>query len=335
MTDNHKHDKLNGDSLREAKPETSANPELVQSRLSLSETINKIQKSNTNRHSGSAGSADGSTVEIDMGGGTSVSRLNPLSEKELIAAKPEARKSERMERVEKAAAPEGCSISMSDFFDRYISPLADAYHRSKCLPLGSEGKSTALESVVDRMKSLPWYGQLKVQIDTGTGNSRYDNEHNTLHIQRRSNKFLEVQEAGHESYHASHQLLSKLYDCGKVSQSEFVRAYMHDEAESFVTEIKIRHELSGQHTSAVEFVARGPKNERMPINLERSYANGGVAGLLEVLRNHQPFEQGQRNYVDLYSGYYAAYALNFDKNLPYVKKYLDTWVAAGHKRDQL
>jgi len=125
------------------------------------------------------------------------------------------------------------------------SPFADAYNHSKALKPGEKGKSPTLETIVDRVLSVPWANQLKVKIDHWSDNSHYDNEHNRLTIKPYEDKGKLVQEAGHESFHASHQFLGTLYNGNKPLEKEsFVRTFVSGEADSVIAEIKLKKELS-------------------------------------------------------------------------------------------
>src|SRR5262249_2426730 len=83
---------------------------------------------------------------------------------------------------EKKKPRDGQTIPLSELLTDYQTPFIDAYDKSKSLKDGDAGKSPTLETVVDRMKACPWYGQLKVKFDSKAKNPDYDPATSTITI---------------------------------------------------------------------------------------------------------------------------------------------------------
>lgn len=232
---------------------------------------------------------------------------------------------------EKPIPKDGDHLTLKQLLDDYKTPFIDAYERSKQLKDGAPGKSKTLEEIVDRLKGCPWADQIWIDFKLHPKNPEYSNESSTITIDLADPPHKQIENFAHESFHATHQFLSKLYDHGKLNKADYVNLWLGGEVESMLVETKVHRELGLQGESPrFKYVESG---QAKIIDIHDYVSKHGKQGLLEFLRIAQPTGQNAEPYGKHYAKFYNRYVQFFDQNKPAVEKYVRQWVKSGHRRE--
>lgn len=229
---------------------------------------------------------------------------------------------------EKKKPKDGQTIPLSELLTDYQTPFIDAYDKSKSLKDGDAGKSPTLETVIDRMKACPWYGQLKVKFDSKAKNPDYDPATSTITINPNEPIEKQIELFAHEGYHATNARLYKLYldkdlPKGGLAKKDYAEIMGDAEVGAFETEIKVHKELGHKGTVSYKYVDKDDKKQE--IDLAELYKDKGRAGLktfiLDDARTRMEIggKEGLYTYRQYYEAAHKSYADNFAANQGAIK----------------
>ena len=217
---------------------------------------------------------------------------------------------------QKPVPAEGQEISLDDFLNKYKTPIMDAYERSKGLKDGEPGKSKTLEELVERLKNSPWKSDYKFKFDSTAHNPDYDNFHSRITINPNKSPAEQIEQFAHETFHASHQNLQKLWGGSKeLSVEDYVKVKLDLEIASYMSEIKVHNEITLAMGAGPVTYAWNDKNGRAQpeMDLGELYATKGLQGLTKFIADEAYTDMKingtwvSSNYRNYYAQTYSAY----------------------------
>ena len=242
---------------------------------------------------------------------------------------PEVQRAGEQRVGSRPAAPLDLALPLEKFLQDFSSPLADSYRRSHALPPGADGKSPALERLVDHLRAVPWAGQLQVKISDSVSACQYDPKTSTLTLKRRENPLLATEEAAREIYHAGHQHLGALYGKGMLNKEDYVQIKIYEEVDGFLAQMAVREECSKGKTPPVSYDTPtffgGPKTT----NLEELRAHAGREGLFKFLCTARPAEGAEEPLYLRHSKNFGQYSAHFDRDKEIATAMLKQWRQSG------
>ena len=138
------------------------------------------------------------------------------------------------------------------------SPIGDALR---------SGESPKLLEAIERMKTCPWKPAVIFRHPVPQGFSDYDPGKSAIYIDPTWKPDDQILRFAHESFHSTHQSITKLYSGEKpVDPQTFYADRINAEIESFKQEIKVRQELGLPSPVTFDYIA--PDGRRVTQNLE-------------------------------------------------------------------
>lgn len=287
MSNDHTNEKAENAHLAGAvRVDVPQDKDVTDARNAGAQQIRQVEAERTNRHSGSAGDDQELSIEIDFGDGQKASRVNALTE---VGAnqKLEANHTREQDKVgtnkhlkiggqtydplsviakgptDKTQATDatnakankheaqphqfGIAVGKPVEVSKYLevpSPISDAVFSKK---------SPTLSKLVEDLKKLPW--NVNIIFEESAKFQDYDPKTSTIHLGTKWNTERQIENFGHETYHATHQDLDLLY--GKlepVSKELFMAIKMDQEAGAFLAEFKVNRELGHKQAASYEYV---------------------------------------------------------------------------------
>ncbi len=239
--------------------------------------------------------------------------------------------SEKKHAKEKPSPKEGQTISLSEFLKNYKTPFIDAYHRSKQLNDGQQGKSKTLEQIFERLLSCPWTDKLKVRFDSNSPNTEYNNAENTITLSLKQPASRQIEIFCHEGFHATHQALTALYLNGPVhSLEKFQKIRANLEIGAFIAELNVHEELTKYMAGAkpVTYEWINHEGRQQPsIDLSSLFRDKGIEGLRRFIiddariKTNNNGELGIATYGEQFGASHAKYLAGYSESM----KILQNW----------
>jgi hypothetical protein len=264
------------------------NKDLTEAQNAGKQQINQVEAARTNRHSGSAGSDQELSIEIDIGDGRTASRINALTE---ASVKPDMLKT----REQNTTAPQevlhkpvqigGLAYDPLSVFAKAPSDKTRATDATNAIAHKPEAqphelgivvgkplevskyleapspisdavlpkKSPTLSKLVEDLKKLPW--NVNIVFEESAKFQDYDPKTSTIHLGMKWNNERQIENFGHEIYHATHQDLDLLYsEPEPLAHGLFMAIKMDQEAGAFLAELKVNRELGHKQPTSYEYV---------------------------------------------------------------------------------
>jgi hypothetical protein len=238
-----------------------------------------------------------------------ISRLGPL---ERAGEKAD-------EKAEKKKPADGDTISMAALIGtdkkppEYQTPFMDAYEKSKADKKDGPNKSATLEATIDRLRTCPWFKDLKVKFDSKSGHADYDPATSTITINPDLPIPKQIEQFVHEAFHATHVGVWALYGKDKpLTEAEFLAHARKGEMGAYEAEIRVNQELTGKMDkgSPVTFAYLG-ESGKANMDLSKLYADKKLKGLEDFLWTAKPSGEGEPPYSTHYTKAYKPYKDNF------------------------
>jgi len=251
----------------------------------------------------------------------------------LVAEKLEEQKKTAEKNNEKLMPEDGKTYSLKQLLNDYNTPFMDAYERSKGLKDGEPGKSKTLETIVARLKECPWSDQMHFKFDSKAKNSEYDELTSTVTINLKHSTQKQIEEFAHESYHATHQFLNKLYAGDKLDQKTYTDTFMWGEVGSMLAEAAVHSELG--HAGHTDFNYLKPDGKPDALHIDEFMKTHTKKDLFDFLYTHPPAGKGEKLYPEHYAANYKNYEAAYQKSRPAAVQYVKRWVQSGHKAEDI
>jgi len=222
---------------------------------------------------------------------------------------------------------DGQTWKLADFLNRAHSPISEAYELSKHLKEGQPGKSNTLEEVIQRLQSCPWADQINIRIDGSGKFSDYSNEENTINLNPKHTSGKQIEEFVHESFHATHQFLDKLYGHGKLEKQDYVNTFVWGEVNSMLTEARVHNDL--KLPGHVDFKYKDELGEDQTLHIDEFMRSHSPKDLFDFLYHAEPAKKGEKVYSQHYAETYNTYREKFNQNQPVAEAFIKQWVQKG------
>ncbi|QQR57744.1 MAG: hypothetical protein IPG59_22695 [Candidatus Melainabacteria bacterium] len=189
--------------------------------------------------------------------------------------------------TEKLKPKDGTRVLFQDLLKNYSTPFLDAYFKSKSLTDGQPGKSKTLEQIIDRIKTCPWFDQIKIHFDSNAKNPEYDRSNSTITIDPTASISKQIETFAHEAFHSTHQGIKALYLDGQVTDLNKYLAIKSDlELGAFISEIQVHNEITKNilGSEPVTFANISSHGVKLPdLDLVSIFHAKGKDGLREIL----------------------------------------------------